>query len=98
MSVGACVCLCSSDPAQRLESLDKLDILFAYRLHCGGDDRLRPFAATLKFQPQVLGNANPRLVEVRACVCVRVCVCARAQRYTCIHRATPYLRRITLAV
>ena len=53
----------SPDPLARLDTIDRISLLFDYRLHFATEERLRPFASSLRFQPQVIGLNNIRLVE-----------------------------------
>ena len=61
-----------SAPTDRLDAINKVGLLFDYRLHLGSDDRLRPFMAALRFQPQYIGDIDQHLVETERIISRRV--------------------------
>ena len=64
--------MCRSAPADRLDAINKVGLLFDYRLHLGSDDRLRPFMGALRFQPQYIGDIDQHLVETERIISRRV--------------------------
>ena len=55
-----------------MDAINKVGLLFDYRLHLGSDDRLRPFMGALRFQPQYIGDIDQHLVETERIISRRV--------------------------